>query len=101
MSILILKKIQLRAVFLEKTVFFLRKKIKFPFKRKKHSLYRNSKKDSRKSVLNQTHIVGHGKSEKTDFRHEYIFGEKDASDAASAKNAERPCVKVNRYPYQA
>ena len=48
------------------------------------------KKDSRKSVLNQTHIVGHGKPEKTDFRHEDIFGEKDASDAASAKNANAP-----------
>ena len=36
----------------------------FPFKIKKQSLYRNSKKDSRKSVLNQTHIVGHGKPEK-------------------------------------
>ena len=100
MSILILKKIQLRAVFLEKTVFLVRK-MELPFKIKKQSLYRNSKKDSRKSVLNQTHIVGHGKPEKTDFRHEDIFGEKDASDAASAKNAERPCVKVNRYPCQA
>ena len=64
MSILILKKTQLRAVFLEKTVFLVRKKIKFPFKIKKQSLYRNSEKDSRKSVLNQTHIVGHGKPEK-------------------------------------
>ena len=75
--------------------------MELPFKIKKQSLNRNSEKDSRKSVLNQTHIVGHGKSEKTDFRHEDIFGEKDASDAASAKNAERPCVKVNRYPCQA
>ena len=63
--------------------------MELPFKIKKQSLYRNSKKDSRKSVLNQTHIVGYGKPEKTDFRHEDIFGEKDASDAASAKNAER------------
>ena len=66
MSILILKKIQLRAVFLEKTVFLVRKKIKFPFKIKKQSLNRNSEKDSRKSVLNQTHIVGQVKPEKTD-----------------------------------
>ena len=63
MSILILKKIQLRAVFLEKTVFLVRK-MELPFKIKKQSLNRNSKKDSRKSVLNQTHIVGHGKPEK-------------------------------------
>ena len=35
-----------------------------PFKIKKQSLNRNSEKDSRKSVLNQTHIVGHGKPEK-------------------------------------
>ena len=41
-----------------------------PVQNKKQSLNRNSKKDSRKSVLNQTHIVGHGKPEKTDFRHE-------------------------------
>ena len=89
MSILILKKIQLRAVFLEKTVFLVRK-MEFSFKIKKQSLYRNSKKDSRKSVLNQTHIVGHGKPEKTDFRHEDIFGEKDASDAESAKMPNAP-----------
>ena len=76
-------------------------KIEFPFKIKKQNLNRNSEKDSRKSVLNQTHIVGHGKPEKTDFRHEDIFGKKDASDAAFAKNAERPCVKVNRYPCHA
>ncbi|MBR6124707.1 hypothetical protein IKQ19_14115, partial [Candidatus Saccharibacteria bacterium] len=31
---------------------------------KKQGLNRNSEKDSRKSVLNQTHIVGHGKPEK-------------------------------------
>ena len=101
MSILILKKIQLRAVFFRKNSLSCEKKIKYPFKIKKQSLNRNTKKDSRKSVMNQTHIVGHGKSAKTDFRHEDIFGEKDASDAASAKNAERPCVKVNRYPCQA
>ena len=37
--------------------------MELPFKIKKQSLNRNSKKDSRKSVLNQTHIVGHGKPE--------------------------------------
>ena len=36
----------------------------FRCKIKKQSLNRNSEKDSRKSVLNQTHIVGHGKPEK-------------------------------------
>ena len=40
------------------------RKIELPFKIKKQSLNRNSEKDSRKSVLNQTHIVGHGKPEK-------------------------------------
>ena len=44
MSILILKKIQLRAVFLEKNSLSYEKKIKFPFKIKKQSLNRNSKK---------------------------------------------------------
>ena len=38
--------------------------MELPFKIKKQSLNRNSEKDSRKSVLNQTHIVGHGKPEK-------------------------------------
>lgn len=38
--------------------------MELPFKIKKQSLNRNSKKNSRKSVLNQTHIVGHGKPEK-------------------------------------
>ena len=38
--------------------------MELPFKIKKQSLNRNSKKDARKSVLNQTHIVGHGKPEK-------------------------------------
>ena len=66
MSILILKKIQLRAVFLEKTVFLVRKKIKFPFKIKSKTCIAIQKKDSRKSVLNQTHIVGQVKPEKTD-----------------------------------
>ena len=45
----------------------MRKKIKFPFKIKKQILNRNSKKDSRKSVLNQTHIVGQVKPKKTDW----------------------------------
>ena len=48
MSILILKKILLRAVFLEKTVFFVREKQEFPFKIKKQSLYRNSEKNDEK-----------------------------------------------------
>lgn len=95
MSIVILKKIQLRAVFFRKNSLSCEKKNKVPVQNKKQSLNRNSEKDSRKSVLNQTHIVGHVKPEKSDLRHEDIFGAKDASDAASAKNAERPCVKVD------
>ena len=44
MSILILKKIQLRAVFLEKNSLSCERKIKFPFKIKNQRLNRNSKK---------------------------------------------------------
>lgn len=62
MSIRILKKNQLRLSF-SVSLLFLRK-VELPFKIKKQSLNRNSEKDSRKSVLNQTHIVGHGKPEK-------------------------------------
>ena len=64
MSILILKKIQLRAVFLEKNSLSCEKKIKFPFKIKSKSCIAIQKKDSRKRVLNQTHIVGQVKPEK-------------------------------------
>lgn len=62
MSIRILKKNQLRLSFSDSLLFL--RKMKLPFKIKKQSLNRNSEKDSRKSVLNQTHIVGHGKPEK-------------------------------------
>ena len=65
MSILILKKIQLRAVFFRKNSLSFEKKIKFPFKIKAKPVSQ-FKKDSSKSVLNQTHIVGQVKTEKTD-----------------------------------
>ena len=58
------QKNQLRLSFSGSLLFL--KKMELPFKIKKQSLNRNSEKDSRKSVLNQTHIVGHCKSEKTD-----------------------------------
>ena len=57
------KKNTTQGCFFRKNSLSCEKKIKFSFKIKKQSLYRNSKKDSRKSVLNQTHIVGHGKPE--------------------------------------
>ena len=64
MSILIQKKIQLRAVFFRKNSLSCEKKIKFSLQNKKAKAESQFKKDSRKSVLNQTHIVGHGKPEK-------------------------------------
>ena len=57
-----LKKNQLRLSFSGSLLFFEKNGV--PVQNKKQSLYRNSKKDSRKSVLNQTHIVDHGKPEK-------------------------------------
>ena len=63
MSIRILKKNNHLRLSFSGSLLFLRK-VELPFKIKKQSLNRNSEKDSRKSVLNQTHIVGHGKPEK-------------------------------------
>ena len=63
MSIRILKKNNhLRLSFSGSLLFF--EKNGASVQNKKQGLNRNSEKDSRKSVLNQTHIVGHGKPEK-------------------------------------
>ena len=68
--------------------------MEFPFKIKKQSLYRNSKKDSRKSVLNQTHIVGQVKPEKTDWGSQKNSPEGFGRRIRSRKPSQCPWLKI-------